>query len=85
MQKGASALLERHKAKTVLKSQGGELSELFNDGDDGEIKATGVKCKRHSQLLQTTMDDKESGKWAKMKGDNLVWFIQDLPTYLYRK
>ena len=68
-----------------MKSQRGELSELYDDGDNGEIKATGVKCKRHSQLPQTTMDNKESGKRAKMKGDNLVWFIQDLSTYLYRK
>ena len=52
----------------MLKSQGGELSELFDDGDDGEIKATGMKCERRSQLPQTTMDDKESGKWAKTKG-----------------
>ena len=85
MQKGASALLERHEVKTTLKSKGGELSELFDDGDDGEIKAMGVKCERRSQLPQMTMDDKESGKRVKTKGDNLVWFIQDLPTYLYRK
>ena len=78
-------LLERHKAKMTLKSQSGELLELYDDGDDGEIKATGVKCERHSQLPQTTMDDKESGKQVKTKGDNLVWFIQDLSTYLYRK
>ena len=32
-----------------------------------------------------TMDEKESGKREKTKGDNLVWFIQDLSTYLYRK
>ena len=31
------------------------------------------------------MDDKESEKQAKTKGDSLVWFIQDLPMYLYRK
>ena len=78
-------LLEQHEAKTTLKSQRGELSELYDDGDDGEIKATGVKCEWLSQLPQVTMDDKESGKRAKMKGDNLVWFIQDLSTYLYRK
>ena len=54
----------------TLKSQRGELSELYDDGDDSEIKATGVKCERHSQLPQTTMYDKESGKQAKMKGDN---------------
>ena len=68
MQKGACTLLERHEAKTTLKSQGGELSELFDNGNDGEIKAMGVKCKQCSQLPQTTMDDKESGKRAKMKG-----------------
>ena len=67
----------------MLKSQGGELSELFDDGDDGEIKATGVKCEWRSQLLQTMMNDKETGKQVKTKGDNRVWFIQDLPTYLY--
>ena len=59
--------------------------ELCDNGDDGEIKATGVKCKQRSQLPQMMMDEKESGKRAKMKGDNLVWFIQDLSTYLYRK
>ena len=68
----------------MLKSQRGELSELYNDGDDGEIKVMGVKCERRSQLPQTTMDKKESEKWAKMKGDNLVWFIQNISTYLYR-
>ena len=31
-----------------------------------------------------TMDEKESGKQAKTKGDNLVWFIQDISMYLYR-
>ena len=81
----ARTLLKRHKAKTRSKSQRGELSELYDDGDDGEIKATGVKCKWRSQLPQTAMDEKESGKWAKTKGDNLVWFIQDLSMYLYRK
>ena len=40
----------------MLKSQRGELSELYNDGDDGKIKAMGVKCERRSQLPQTTMD-----------------------------
>ena len=82
--KGAQTLLERHEAKTTLKSQRGELLELYDDGDNGKIKATGVKCERRSRLPQTTMDEKESGKQVKMKGDNLVWFIQDLSTYLYR-
>ena len=68
-----------------MKSQRGELSELYDDGNDGEIKVMGVKCERRSQLPQTMMDNKESGKWAKTKGDNLVWFIQDLSMYLYRK
>ena len=68
----------------MLKNQRGELSELCDDGDNGEIKATGVKCKQCSQLPQTTMDKKESGKRAKTKGDNPVWFIQDLSRYLYR-
>ena len=60
--------MERHKAKTMSKSQRGELLELCDDGDDGEIKVTGVKCKQCSQLLQTMMDEKESGKQVKMKG-----------------
>ena len=68
MQKGARTLLERHEAKTTLKSQRGELSELYDDGDDGEIKATGVKRERCSQLPQTTMDDKESGKTGENEG-----------------
>ena len=51
-----------------MKSQGGELSELFDDGDDGEIKATGVKCERRSQLPQMTMDDKRVRETGENKG-----------------
>ena len=45
----------------MSKSQRGELSELCDNGDNGKIKATGVKCERHSQLPQTTMDKKDTG------------------------
>ena len=68
--KGLARCWNDTREETTLKSQGEELSELFNDGDNSKIKATGVKCEWRSQLPQMTMDDKESGKRAKTKGDN---------------